>query len=339
MQRTQQFSRFNTIELKAQIIKKIGKEKSEMYFTYIRKFLGFKLCHLEFSKLCHSTLGKENIGLHNLLIRLILRNAHLSNAPPAKKTSTGHSRDSTITNGHLGEMILASPHRERSINSRLNKCKDRPSVLGRHGIVNGVAHDISNSNDMQRLQEFVSIGSKALGSVEDGEEVEQEKGSPGVQSRSPIRAPLGISMTTSSSVMHKQLRAYLGDAFCHSTPSKELPDYSDTGTTIDQLELELKRKGLSLSPECVDLFKSGTQAYLKRLMKPFLELARVRCNLETINDGGRNIISDTRGTWKREAMHKSYQASLVDFQVAVKLNPQLLGKNCSAVLEKLSSMI
>lgn len=341
MQRTHQFSRFNTLELKAQIIKKIGKEKSEMYFSYIRKFLGFKLSHLDFSKLCHSALGKENIGLHNLLIRLILRNAHLSNAPPEKRTSTGHSRDSTITNGHLGEMILASPHKERSVNSRFHKVRDRPSVLGRHGKVNGAAHDRSNSNDQQRLQEFVSIGSKALGSVEDGEEVEQEKGSPGVQSRSPIRAPLGISMTTSSSAAHKHLRVRLGDAFRHPTPLKELSDYSDTGISIDQLELELKCKGLSLSPDCVDLLNSGAQAYLKRLIKPFLELARARSNIKTINGGGRNITSDIRGTRKREAMHglnKSYQASLVDFQVAMKLNPHLLGKNLSTVLEKIPPM-
>lgn len=204
--------------------------------------------------------------------------------------------------------------------------------------------DISNSCDLQRPQEFVSVGSKALmemGSVEDGEEVEQVRGSPCVQSRSPVTAPLGI-LTSTGGFPSKSLRKCLGAAFRRPHPGfsgtccdcRELPD---RGTLRTRLECNLEAEVLCVTDESVDLLNRGLDAYMKRLIKPCMELARARCNGETINVVNRKF-HDSCGTWKNENLqmpNHSCSASLLDFQVAMKLNPQFLGEEWPVKLENI----
>lgn len=79
---SQQHSRINLSELKAQIIKKIGPERSHRYFSCLNRFFSLKLGKANFDKLCFLTLGRENLPLHNLLIRSILKNASSGRVPP-----------------------------------------------------------------------------------------------------------------------------------------------------------------------------------------------------------------------------------------------------------------
>lgn len=74
MQRLQD-PRIDLAELKVHIVKKVGVERSTRYFYYLGRFLSQKLTKSEFDKSCFRLLGRENLSLHNKLIRSILRNA------------------------------------------------------------------------------------------------------------------------------------------------------------------------------------------------------------------------------------------------------------------------
>lgn len=86
-----QSSRIDLGDLKAQIVKKLGNDKSKRYFFYLSRFLGQKLSKVEFDKVCVRVLGRENIQLHNQLIRSILKNACVAKTPPPINVS-GHAQ-------------------------------------------------------------------------------------------------------------------------------------------------------------------------------------------------------------------------------------------------------
>ncbi|XP_057842474.2 uncharacterized protein LOC131051901 [Cryptomeria japonica] len=81
MAQHQQCQRVNLAELKAQFEKKIGPEKTSKYFEQFKKYLEGKLVKIKFDELCRLTIGKENIRLHNHLIKCILKNALLNKIP------------------------------------------------------------------------------------------------------------------------------------------------------------------------------------------------------------------------------------------------------------------
>lgn len=82
MQPPSKHSCINLAELKDQLTKKIGPERSHQYFDYLTRFLSLKLSKAEFDKLCLRTIGRDNICLHNQLIGSILKNVCTRNAPP-----------------------------------------------------------------------------------------------------------------------------------------------------------------------------------------------------------------------------------------------------------------
>lgn len=159
MQPPHQRSRIHLDELKAQIVKKLGPEGSKQYFYYLQRFLSLKLSKVEFNKLCLRVLGRENIPLHNQLIRSILRNACCAKSPPPASQKDDASKHGTLIgsqeiasdgyqqNGshigmaqasgspglsHGGDMLLVSPRKARS-GSRDKRSGDRRSALGPNG--------------------------------------------------------------------------------------------------------------------------------------------------------------------------------------------------------------
>ncbi|XP_057791503.1 uncharacterized protein LOC131008589 [Salvia miltiorrhiza] len=159
MQPPHQRSRINLDELRAQIVKKLGPEGSKQYFYYLQRFLNLKLSKVEFNKLCLRVLGRENIPLHNQLIRSILRNACCAKSPPpachkddASKhgmhvgsqeiCSDGYQQNGShigtaqassspgLSNG--GDMLPVSPKKTRSC-FRDRRTGDRRSALGPNG--------------------------------------------------------------------------------------------------------------------------------------------------------------------------------------------------------------
>ncbi|TYG59633.1 hypothetical protein ES288_D07G002100v1 [Gossypium darwinii] len=149
----QQGFRIDLAELKAQIVKKIGVERSKRYFYDLTRFLSQKLSKNEFDKSCYRLLGRENLPLHNQLIRSMLKNACQAKTPPpvfeaapvksliqTAKTSPareddGHQHVGSHPNTDKwsnGVLPVSSPRKVRS-GIRDRKLRDRPSPLGPNG--------------------------------------------------------------------------------------------------------------------------------------------------------------------------------------------------------------
>ncbi|KAK1274846.1 hypothetical protein QJS04_geneDACA001621 [Acorus gramineus] len=302
-------SRVDTLELKLHIIKKLGREKAEKYFTYLTRFLSFRINKREFDKLCFSTIGRENFALHNSFVRSILTNASVAQTPPSREPS----KQSRILNGQWRDVIPPSPRRCRSANAR--KYRDRSSPLGPDS-------QLTKSCVIQRPNEteLVSVGSKAfIGSVEDGEEVEQEAWSPTIQSRSPLRPPFGIVMGSNASKKTIRKSAPLVRETCLN--SSILPD---ANMLKERLERRLEAEGVGVSTDYVNVLCGGLDAFLKRLIRPCMEVARGHQHDLQRRDFG-------------QSPRREFLASLLDFQVAMQLNPQLLGEDWPTHLEKISS--
>ncbi|KAJ1273264.1 hypothetical protein BS78_06G266400 [Paspalum vaginatum] len=78
----QQNGRIDLRELKAQMMKQLGPDRSRRYFGYLNGYLSERLSRQDFEKLCLQVLGQENLQLHNRLIRSILYNAYQAKCPP-----------------------------------------------------------------------------------------------------------------------------------------------------------------------------------------------------------------------------------------------------------------
>jgi Transcriptional regulator of RNA polII, SAGA, subunit len=277
-------SRVDTIELKSRLFKRLGRQRSERYLINLTKLFTLKLTKHEFDKLSYSTIGKENIALHNLFIKSIIGNAckFLDPHAKSKKTATGNSRISNykLSTDKFGNAFVDAPKRVTEKRIQLRPSGKQP-------------------NDG-----FIEVGS-----VEDGEEVEQVRGyrSPCVQSRSPIRAPLGIPKHIPGG--HFSVLKRFGS---------ELPD---THSLHQELVKRLATHQISLSEGCANLLNISLDVFLKRLVRAGTELARARHDRFDL------------------ANSMNYSASLHDFKVAFESQPELLGANWPLWLEKMSNYI
>ncbi|XP_052209434.1 uncharacterized protein LOC127812908 [Diospyros lotus] len=160
----QQNSRIDVADLKAQIVKKIGPERSKRYFYYLNRLLSQKLSKAEFDRFCFRVLGRENLPLHNQFIRSILNNACHANSPPpvhevgpTKSAVISGKSSPTVEYGREqsglvvpnqtpgtpiwpnGVVLPLSPRKGRSA-IRDRKLRDRPSPLGPNGKPDAASH-------------------------------------------------------------------------------------------------------------------------------------------------------------------------------------------------------
>ncbi|KAL2318276.1 hypothetical protein Fmac_032152 [Flemingia macrophylla] len=160
-------SRINLAELKVQIVKRIGTDKSKQYFYYLNRFLSQKLSKTEFDRSCCRVLGRENLPLHNHFIKSILKNACQAKTPPPSVQLTGPPKPGALVNngspgrenGH--ELSVSNfpnqsasiwsngvlPVSPRKLRSGVRKFKDRPSPLGPNGKVDSVAYQSTATED------------------------------------------------------------------------------------------------------------------------------------------------------------------------------------------------
>lgn len=341
------FSRIHTLELKIQIEKKLGRAKAEKYFDLLTKYLSLKLSKNEFNKLCIDTIGRENVLLHNQLIGSIIKNACLSKSPPPKQSKTEGSLNVKVANGYQRSSLQSicrdvfpqSPRKGRTPSLRDRKFRDRPSPLGPHGKNHSVVCEdtVPKIQEQQSATELLSLGSRPPGevnSVEDGEEVEQAARSPGIHSRSPVTAPLGIPKTT------KVTRKVL----CNEAPSafqiescQNMGELPDTHSLRNRLEQKLEMEGFKISGDCISLLNNGLDVFLKRLIKPCLELASSRSGQKHLSQKHGHVVPGPKGMWPVRYVQKpagSIPASILDFRVAMELNPYILGEDWPVKLEK-----
>ncbi|KAL0547589.1 hypothetical protein IC582_017529 [Cucumis melo] len=344
-------SRIDTSELKAMIYRKLGHQRSDKYFDQLKKLLSLKTNKREFDKFCIQIIGREIIPLHNRLIRAILQNACVAKTPPVLSSTrkVGGNLSVKVVNGYQrsclqslhGDAFLSSPRKGRSPVSRDRKIRDRPSPLGPCGKPQNMALEefASKAQEQQSATELHSLGSRPpveMASVEDGEEVEQVAGSPGVQSRSPVTAPLGISMNFIGS--SKTLsNVPVGGRNYHVTTCQDGGELPDTRLLRTHLRKKLETEQIDISVDGVNLLNNALDVYLKRLIEPCLNFSRSRC--ERLKFTGNQPITGSRITFQEQNRHRAQQinnGSLLDFRVAMQLNPQVLGREWTMQLEKIS---
>ncbi|CBI20763.3 unnamed protein product, partial [Vitis vinifera] len=191
---------------------------------------------------------------------------------------------------------------------RDRKPRDRPSPLGPNGKLPENQRQVSAQRPKGTPRH--SQDHTGLAVVEDGEEVEQA--SHLKFSRSRLIAPLGIPFCSAS----------IGGARkALSVPSNDnMVSYFDSGGLFDT-EILRKRmeqiaggQGLGgVSMECANMLNNMLDVYLKRLIKSCV-------------DGPIEVIQEQRPLCS---------ISLLDFKVAMELNPQQLGEDWPLLLEKI----
>ncbi|CAB4266586.1 unnamed protein product [Prunus armeniaca] len=407
----QQFSRIDLGDLKAQIVKRIGAERSKRYFNYLNRLLSQKLSKKEFDKLCHRVLGSENLPLHNHFIRSILKNACQAKTPPPIHSSVpakpaiqaansspsredGQEQSGTLfpnQNQNVpvwqNGVLPVSPRKGRS-GMRDRKLRDRPSPLGPNGKVDSVSHQSTGSEDngskvivengdvhpydyqrpMQHLQpvaelpeserdgavrrpiEKPRIHSKDqanLAVIEDEEEVEQSNRLS--FSRSPLLAPLGIPFYPAS--VGGARKALPVGSSCDFVGYYDNGGLSDSETLRKRMEQIAAAQGLGgVSTECANMLNNVLDVYLKRLIRSCVELVGARSTSEPKKSTApkqqiqgkiingmwpSNHLHMQSGSGPVEEQRPRCSISLLDFKVAMELNPQQLGEDWSLLLEKI----
>ncbi|CAA6671105.1 unnamed protein product [Spirodela intermedia] len=283
-----QGSRRDLIDLKSQIIRKLGPERSHRYFSYLNRLLGHRLCKSEFDKFCWLTLGPENIPLHNRFIRLILKNAYLY--PPAG------GRCRTI------QEEAASP----------GEIPAWPSFL-----CTWQKHGQSGRGRWRRA------GANRESSVQ----------------RGPHSSPLGVSFSPVAvgGVRRGTNHGDFSGELCHTEALRE------------RMERIAGTQHLgTVTMECADLLNKGLDLYMKRVIMSCVGLAGSRSEGQFTrhpfnkNHSGGNHPSGI--VWLGNQMRKpssigsseGTRVSLLDFRVAMELNPQQLGKDWPFLLERVS---
>ncbi|XP_039064784.1 uncharacterized protein LOC120210010 [Hibiscus syriacus] len=410
----QQGSRINLGELKAQIVKKIGAERSKRYFYNLSRFLSQKLSKSEFDKSCYRILGRENLPLHNQLIRSILKNACQAKTPPpvhevgpAKSSIRNVKSYAGRDDGHepIGSLVPnLNPNMAISSNGVLSlsslrkvrsgiqdrKLRDRPSPLGPNGKVESFSHqsmgtedngnklglengDLSSYDYQRPLQhpqtvaEQPEIEREGLGGstgkprvlikgltegavVEDGEGVEQASHID--FSRNPLLAPLGIPFCSASvGGAHKAMHVASIGEFISYYDSGSLYDTETLKKRMEQIAAAQGLGGVSL--ECANMLNNMLDVYLKRLIRSCVNLVGSRSTCELRQHSAHTQQPQSKlvnGFWSSSHMRmkscsgptevlqekrQGCSISLLDFKVAMELNPQQLGEDWSLLLEKI----
>nr|GEV85620.1 transcriptional coactivator Hfi1/transcriptional adapter 1 [Tanacetum cinerariifolium] len=265
----------NFMEMKIELVKKIGPERSKRYFEYLNRFLSLKLSKVEFDKLCLRTVGRDGVKLHNQLICSILRNVVSEKVLVGKKVQNGGLNTLNIPNG---DVLLTSPKKVRT-----GRGGDRKSGLGPNGKI--------NYKPVQHYQEVVK-------QVENVDESLGQK-----DWRSLLRAPLGIPYCPVSIGGARK-------ALPISSGSESIGGVSETNSLLETITLRARIEHVAttqgverVSVDCADVLNNGLDAYLKGLIRSCSQPNRLM--------------------------------SLLDFRVAMEVNPQQLGEDWPVLLEKI----
>ncbi|VVB10457.1 unnamed protein product [Arabis nemorensis] len=335
----QGFSRSDTLEIKALIFREIGNQRAESYFDQLGRFFALRITKSEFDKFCIKTIGRQNIPLHNRLIRSIIKNASVAKSPPLRYSKKGGNFVGRFGHGNSKSSQIQPHYADSAFSPSTRKCRsrkfrDRPSPLGPLGKPQSIT--TTNEESMSKAQsatELLSLGSRPpveVVSVEEGEEVEQIAGSPSVQSRSPVTAPLGVSMNLRSGITRKSISnvskscSSFNRESCQS--SGELPD---TRTLRSRLEKRLEMEGLKISMDSVSLLNNGLDAFMRRLFEPCLSLANTRC--------GNKRAREMNYQHTQQNHRRLSYVSMSDFCAGMELDPQILGEDWPIHMEKICS--
>ncbi|CAA0811224.1 Unknown protein [Striga hermonthica] len=367
MQPPRQHSRVNLTELKAQIAKKVGAGGSKQYFYYLNRFLSLKLNKSDFDDLCLKILGRENIPLHNQLIRSILINATTSKTPPpatkdavskpgictsGKDSDNNHipngshhantAQPSSFANG--GDMLLPISPKKARTGLRERKSGDRKSTLGFNGKTNFAPQP---PNDFNAVPENLSVLRRCTGANR-SLNLEDEKETSSLPT-SPIRAPLGVPFCSVSAGGAARRAAggssggYMGSFFSDGI----LSDSVSLRERMEHIALGNGLEGVSL--DSADLLNRGLNLYMKRLISSCIELVGSRQGHEVtqnkqhgypkpvngVRPGYKNLVHSSGKLSEVQEQRNHCPISLRDFRVAMEMDPRNLGEDWPLLMEKI----
>lgn len=339
MTAAQCFTTVDTLEQKLQIERRLGSVKACEYFNLLTRFLSFKISKLKFNKLCIAIIGRDNVRLHNQLIRSIIKKACLPKLPTSRNGRVECSLSVKIPNGNqksdlqsLCRDLLQSPRKMRTPNLRDRRFKDRSSPHGpqekNHSIV--CEDSVLKIHEQQGTADLYSVGSMPPLSADDGEEVNQDSGSPLDYSRSLITAPLGIPTNRKGvrKVSFNVLACSSATSTCQD--SGQLPD---TSSLVKRLEHKLEMEGVKICVDSANLLNNAVDVYLKRLIKPCLDLA-VSKSVDKIGGQIQHGLSGSSNNRYVQKPSETVSASISDFRTAIELNPVILGEDWPLHFEK-----
>ncbi|GFZ17289.1 hypothetical protein Acr_26g0005590 [Actinidia rufa] len=364
--------RINLAKLKAQIVKKLGPEGSKQYFYCLNRFLSLKLSRVEFNKLCIRIVGRENILLHNQFVHSILKNACSAKVPPLiydkevqesvrpvgnKEHSEGHKQSvSGLSNGY----ILPSSPRKARTGTRDRKASDCPSAQEPNGKANFVSRQLLTEqdskfnvslengdltqHDIERLvhhhqgvteqannegevlhhlsSNFLTIkrlpdDSTSIHSKDQIETVDFENRKE-VPYRSELCAPLGVPSCPVSVGGARKTIPVASSSNCSSSFTSGC--LLDTATLRERMEQIAAAQGLEGGMSQRRAVPTSTRRIRSLLM--------VSSQMITFHSGNRLM-----EIMQERTPHRT--TSLLDFRVAMELNPQQLGEDWPLLLEKI----
>ena len=347
-------TRINLGELKSKIAKRIGSDRTRLYFSYLNRLLAQKLSKVEFNKLCLSTLGRENIHLHNELIQSILTNAHNAKTPPplnpkavedgTHPTSTPALLPPVWSNGDL---FLTSPRKSRSAGCRERRIKDRSSSLGPNGLIvreNGILghcdlkrlvqnhHGMPEEQPAKRPRIGSSLGIEV---TEEGEEgLEQASVLDLCSRRNHLQAPLGIPFCPPSvggaqrplilAVSSSSSSSSVGRSFSSSSVGRSFSrsELCHTEDLMKRMEGVVRAQGLEgVTVDCANLLNNGLDSYLKQLIKSCFQLVVSRSEAETIKQSVYQQHPQKKpinGAWQGNNMHAPSSCESLDRRMEMK---------------------
>lgn len=130
MQPLNQHARINLAGLKAEIVRKIGPERSNHYFKLLDRLLKVKVNKAEFDKMCKGIVGRENIPLHNQFICAILENVYTAKVPPLANGADAYKATKAVDSKEL----LGDVREQNGFHPAINQ-PPNPSALSNGSIL------------------------------------------------------------------------------------------------------------------------------------------------------------------------------------------------------------
>ncbi|ONM18632.1 hypothetical protein Zm00014a_020701 [Zea mays] len=366
-----QSTRIDVREIKSKIFKTIGPERAKKYFQHLERFLSSKLSKNEFEKLCLVALGRDNLPLHNHLIRSILHNASRACGPPV--INDPRLVRGATTSGHVivppvwdnGGPLNLNVKENRPLSRRENLLTQKPSLNHCDAIMleNGVHHlsdlkrctQFQNSDHVEPLfkrprmekepfslhNSLQSNGSAKASRENLGQEIIH-------QPEGPVQAPLGIQLRPGNFGV---ARIPLSSVSSKDTSDTciEVGELCDTLSVKKRLDKMAGASGLEgVSIECANLLNNGIDVFMKQLIGSCVELVRARSRHGKLrHDALKQQMCRKLINGVSVHTHVSGQSSIIppetnsismqDLKAVIELNPCLLGINASLLLEKINS--
>jgi hypothetical protein len=339
-QSQQQNGRIDLRELKAQLEKRVGPDRSRRYFGYLNGYLSERLSRQDFEKLCLQTLGKENLQLHNRLIRSVLYNAYQAKCPPPP-SDVGRpvgasvkkvSQAAEVLNTCNGDARLSQVQGSRPIGTLQDHAlKNRMHNMGPNCRVpaavnhNQVAHAVSGSLDNGALS---PLELKRPVHSQQCEPAEPLAKHPRVDQNLILqRRSMSSTAEHSAEILKSHVRAPLGIPFCSASvggarkfpqppigasdgrfnSSFEHGELSNTELLHSRMEKTAETLGLAgVTMDSAELLNCALDKYLKNLIRSSVQLV------------GGSVQGDARkGTpsYKQQAYGKQINGVLLPNQV------------------------